>query len=456
MPEQKRTRRIEHRRKPITRSPEQRVHAINEAAKGFVWYDSERKSEVPQESHLPFRISPEPFALPQELREQLPRYTDAVVSFYNFCDDFFSTCSENDPWFDYVFRNKPERLRQERSRPGRHLFLRPDFILTEGAPMLVELETSPFGFGLSSFLTTAYQKEGCTVMGNPDSIARAFREHCNRIDGRHRPSFAFVLTEHTKRYDGQLRYVSALLAQQGMESHVWNSRDVTADGNTLSADGDRADFLYRGFYLHEMESDPQLRKLVEQMADRTIPPLKAHLEEKALLALVWDPAHEQRLRDAVGHDHFAALRECVPPTWVVDPKRIPDALRGQVQKWPDLAKQSRKQRQYVLKPSGFTTHSSWSRGVQFLHKMSSQKIHESFEHVLASPTTYILQEFREGKRFSQPYYDFADGTLHEMHGKVRFTPYIDTAHRHILTAKATIREHTDYIHASTDSITTAV
>jgi len=106
---------------------------------------------------------------------------------------------------------------------------------------------------------------------------------------------------------------------------------------------------------------------------------------------------------------------------------IPDLkIKGvPVQNWEILNDLTQKERQLVLKPSGFSPLSWGGRGVTVGHDVPADEwklaLKEGLERFYESPS--ILQEFHKGKQLSISYWDWESGMLKEMNGRVRLTPY---------------------------------
>ncbi|MEK7539334.1 MAG: hypothetical protein AAB595_01710 [Patescibacteria group bacterium] len=299
---------------------------------------------------------------------------------------------------------------------GMHLFIRPDFMLTDQGLKCVEMETSPFGLGLSLWLQNIYEELGFKTVGNHSW-------HQKFPDG-----LKFVTTEHTNQYEGQLTYLVDLLKREGKEACVENSTSLTPhDGRTV----------YRAFYLyeHSLEIDALLRE------EKHCPPSEMFVESKLPLALAWD--------DINGTDPL--LREIIPPTWVVK-HGFPCPLSS----WEDIANMPASKRLYVLKLAGCDKGSSWGENVHFLHKISKEKCGKLLEEALKGTALYVLQKYTESVKFSQMWFDFESGSEKTMHGRVRLTPYVNPHNGEIFTAKIAMREHTELIHGATDAIITTV
>ena len=96
------------------------------------------------------------------------------------------------------------------------------------------------------------------------------------------------------------------------------------------------------------------------------------------------------------------------------------------------------ERDYVLKPSGFSELAWGSRGVKVANDLTKDEWREALREAQASfdKTPYILQRFHKGKRVRVPYLDASSGEIEEMDGRVRLCPYYfvdgddDAAGRH--------------------------
>jgi hypothetical protein len=90
-----------------------------------------------------------------------------------------------------------------------------------------------------------------------------------------------------------------------------------------------------------------------------------------------------------------------------------------------LAHTTQKERQLVLKPSGFSELAWGSRGVSIGHDLPQVEWAAALEQALhAFPTTpYVLQEFHKGRLFESAYFDDRSDTVVPMSGRVRLSPY---------------------------------
>lgn len=418
---------------PELRSALYRIQGVNDRAKNITLYVSQQLHRLHPDSRCPFRLSPEAFSLPSELGKNVNGYGSALVSFYKTAQELIASHPDH-PLVSALNHHKPDWLlsmSKNEAQETPHLFLRPDFILTDDHPVVTEIETSPFGLGLSHFLAESYTDTGADVL--PSKILEVL---VSKLGER----FQFLLTDYTRQYDGQFQYLAEQLRKYGIDATV-TYPDTMTDAP-----------IYRCFYLHQAAKDERLREILETR--NVYPRPHPMLEEKALMALLWDDSLVPLLQEKLGMEKFTTLRSICPRMYVLS--NTPPASLG-IQQWKDLAAMSRTQRRFVLKTSGFSSDSSWAKGVTFLEKTSRPQCEELLQKVQDDENNlYVLQEFKKGKVFSQQYFDFASEDMKTMSGRVRFTPYFDTRDGSVVTAKTTMCENTDYIHAMIDSINSPI
>lgn len=401
-----------------------KVEAVNERAADFNIYDTDRLDDIHPESALTFHPSPETFTLPENV--DLEGYGQAIQEYYWACKQLILDLPKNHRWLHYLNHSKPQWMLDMEDKEVRgHAFLRPDLILTEGHPVVSEIESSPFGLALSHFLEKAYKEDS-----DEDEVLAIIAEELTQ--GK-TGSYAIVYSDHTAKYQGQLEYLANELQKRGINIEAVKDSDITED----------YDGIYRGFYLHEAVHNPRLQELLEDT--HVLPPVAPRLEEKALMGMMFDPEFEDYFKQMAG---FETLKNIMPKTWVLSEDNVPEEFDS----WDDLVNMSRRQRQYVLKISGFSDDGSWGRGVTFLSRLSKEDCARAIKEAMESDATYIIQEFKKGSKFEHPYFDFNAEEIKTMKGKVRCTPYYSVRDGSLLTAKTTMCENTDFIHAMTHSI----
>jgi len=431
------------------------ISGVNLAAEDFNIYDTDYKSDLHPDNNLTFHIGTDSFELPEELSKNLERYGKLIVDYYKACDELFRSLPDDHKWKQILSSGKPEWLLEsavQEEGEASHIFLRPDFILTEEGVVTTEIETSPFGLALSYFLNKSYSEQGCDVAVDPDILMKTFINEA--LEGAPvGKSLCFVLTDHTKKYIGQFEYLGRELSKFGVNVEVANPEElVVEESGEVTLNGQKIDCIYRGFYLHETQESPDLKALVMSNA-KVVPGAKSHLEEKSMMGMIWDKDLEPYFEEQLGEEALEDLRAIIPQTYILDGDP-PEALG--IDSWKDISKISRKKRSFILKVSGFSDQGSWAKGVTFLNRLSQVSCERTILEALSSDENFVIQEFKKGKKFEQEYYDFESGSFITMTGKVRFTPYFCAKTGKLLTAKSTMCPNTDFIHATSNSINTPV
>lgn len=386
-----------------------------------------------------FRVSPTPFKLTKKQRIEIEEIGKAVCSYMDYCIELYKT---NESAHELLDRGKPKEYKNVQDI--KYLFLRPDLILTDSGFCLCEIETSPFGIGLAEVLNRTYGNEGYDTAINQNQLK-------NYIQSKIENSGTIAYSDKVKSFAGQLDF----MAEQVFSGNgkVWNSAQINS--NSISNKQ-----IYRAFYLTEQFTDKNVANLLSQSSHVYLPTPTPQFEEKALLSFIWDKRYTQSFCDKLGESTFNLLRRIIPKTWVLGEEQYVDGgLPNGKQDSLSLAELSKSSRKFVLKQSGFANSSSWGEGVKFLHKMGSGKAlemiklaQEDKEHL------YIIQEFNQGKAVPMSFID-NNGVFQNINAKIRITPYyayMGQDKGKLIAAKVTGCENTEYIHASTASINTAV
>jgi hypothetical protein len=158
------------------------------------------------------------------------------------------------------------------------------------------------------------------------------------------------------------------------------------------------------------------------------PPIKPYLEEKMWFALFWLQPLREFWRRELGDKYFRQLQGMIPYTWILDPTPLPQHAvipRLEIHDWREAAKFSQKERDVLLKVSGFSPFGWGSRGVSLGADLPQAEWEKQIDDALAKfesePT--IMQQFHKGKLFDQPYWDAKRDELKTMRGRVRLSPY---------------------------------
>lgn len=187
--------------------------------------------------------------------------------------------------------------------------------------------------------------------------------------------------------------------------------------------------VYRFFELFDLANvrcAPQLMERAKSGDVRVTPPFKPQLEEKLWFALFWLRPLEDYWKRELGSKSLQALRKVIPYTWLMNPDPLPAHAvlpRLEVQNWAEVAAFSQKQREFVLKVSGFNELAWGARGVVVAqdvpHAEWSDAISDALDAWPRHP--HILQQFHNSKVIEHPWLD--GDKLVSMKGRVRLCPY---------------------------------
>jgi hypothetical protein len=367
-----------------------------------------------------WRGSPEPFKLTAAEARQITTLGQPLAKFQQACDGLYrrSAAGKLPGWLaELLDAGKPdwliEQQRDPRTAEQFPRVIRPDLILTETGFAMTELDSVPGGMGITAWLSQIYAKAGFEVLGGPDGMINGFRSLL--------PEGGDVLiSEEAADYRPEMAW---LVGQLGAAWKVAAAEDYQPAGRAL----------YRFFELFDWRSVSAVKALADAAAVGEIsltPPFKPHLEEKLWLALLWSPALRKVWEQALRGSHLQRLRELAPFGWVLDPTPLPPQAalpRMDAHSWAEVAEFSQKERQLVLKISGFHETAWGSRGVYIGHDMAAAEWSQRLQAALAqtSEQPWILQQFREGRRVTHPVFR-EDGAVEMMEGRVRLCPYFFT------------------------------
>lgn len=366
-----------------------------------------------------------------------------MLAFYRAANDLYLRGRHQ--WAtDYLDIGKGEDLLrharmkyQKAALPG---IIRPDILMTEDGFRITELDSVPGGFGHLDCLSAAYEKAGFDLVGGRRGIRDSFIQMLRSKADKDDPAVAIVVSDESADYLPEMQYLAGELRQAGMRAYAIHPRDLifTEDGLYVESDGERVriDVLYRFFELFDLLNIPKAELTAYAAKKRLVaatPPYKPFLEEKMLLALF----HHEGLRDywmeALGEEHFGLLKETLAETYIVDSRPVPPHAhiggfrwKGRpIRDWREICDGSQKERQMVLKPSGFSPLAWGSRGVKIGHDMAQDDWGKAVDDALAAfgSSPYVLQPFEDTALIGVEYSGDPEGEVRKMQARVRLCPY---------------------------------
>jgi len=393
---------------------------------------------------LDWRISPGPFPLGGNVAKEIESLGRVLLQFYRAVNLLYRKSIEGKQpewiarWLDL---GKPaELITLQRSPAFKNdvpRVIRPDILLTENGFSITELDSVPGGIGLTGWLNRTYanvaqasrlpgtesttpeaskdRRDACaTLIGGANGMLRGFESIFGDAKQVH-----IVVSEEAATYRPEMSW---LCEQLGSRFTVHDSRfNDFADG----------DAVYRFFELFDLANVANSKKIFELAAERRVrltPPPKPVFEEKMLFALLWNRNLQSFWRQELGENFFARLKKLIPYTWIVDPTPLPPHAaipELNLTDWRQLKTLSQKERDLILKVSGFSAHAWGARGV-FLGSDLPQEdwakaVDDAIQHFEQSPR--VLQRYHKPALVEASWFDFAKNEVVPMKGRARLCPY---------------------------------
>jgi hypothetical protein len=400
------------------------------------------------ENRVAWRLSPEPFPLSPATLASIEALGPDLLAFYRALTALYQRSARDTApaWIaDYFDRGKPDwvvRLgRQNRFKNDVPGVMRPDLILTDKGMVASELDSVPGGMGFVGAMAETYCALGEDTIGTVDGMPAGLAAMLAAAAQKERPLIAIVVSEESKNYRAELEWLAAAIRGRGFgDAHVCKPEEIlfTEDALFLRLEGGeerKIDVIYRNFELYDLLNVPKSDLIVYAASHKRVkmtPPPKAHLEEKSSFALFQHPLLAKYWKSELGAA-YERLSAIFPRTWVLDPRPLPPqavisdltALGEPVRDWMQLAALGKSERDYVVKPSGFSELAWGSRGVKVANDLPREEWQKTLADGLASfdRTPYVLQRFHKGKRVQIPYYDVKTDHIATLDGRVRLCPY---------------------------------
>ena len=364
-------------------------------------------------------VSPEAFPVSNAFADELEKLGHRLHLVVRACNQlYFQSVKGKQPrWIaELLDRGKPPELVEysRRFREEIPAVIRPDLILTDDGFAISELDSVPGGIGLTAWLGETYAALGQDILGGAEGMLEGFRSIT--------PGGAdIVVSQESATYRPEMQWLAERLNQRFAPDH-WQVLDENP-----SAWRPRVYRFLELFDLPNIGYAPGLLASVERGETQVTPPIKPFLEEKLWFALFWLRPLREFWRRELSERHYLALQKVIPTTWLVDPAPLPPhaVLPGlEVNDWAEVAAFSQKERELVLKISGFSELAWGSRGVHIAADLPQPEWRAVLESALAcyGSRPHILQRFRKGRLVRQPYVT-AEGEAREMQGRVRLCPY---------------------------------
>jgi hypothetical protein len=391
-----------------------------------------------------FLLSPDPFPVDEKFGKELEQLGHRLFVFQRACNELYqrSVKGKQPAWIaQYLDAGKPAELiefsRQKQFRENLPLVIRPDLILTETGYTIAEIDSVPGGIGLTGWLNQTYAAVGSDVIGGSDGMLEGFRSLLPEGGD-------IVISEEASTYRPEMNWMAAQLnakvvagvddpghASQpqptGISDPGYNWRVV--DAETYEPAPGRN--VYRFFELFDLPNLPRISALLAAVRDgavRITPPIKPFLEEKMWFALFWMQPLREFWRRELGDKYFLKLQEVIPYSWPLDPTPLPQHAvipRLEIHDWREAEKFSQKERDLLVKVSGFSPLGWGSRGIVVGSDVPQVEWERAIEEALATfqTTPRIMQRFHKARLLDHRYWDNETSEIKTMRGRVRLCPY---------------------------------
>ncbi len=371
-----------------------------------------------------WHLSPDAFPIEPAFEKILERLGHQLFVFQRACNQLYqqSAKGKQPAWIaQYLDAGKPPDLvefsRNKQFRDDLPFVIRPDLVLTDDGFTIAEIDSVPGGIGLTAWLNQTYVSLGEEILGGAEGMLDGFKSILPEGGD-------IVISEESATYRPEMLWLAAQLNARNSE-YEWR---VVAAENYQPRVGRN---VYRFFEQFDLPNLPGIDQLMRAAADgsvRVTPPFKPFLEEKMWFALFWLQPLREFWRRELGDKYFQQLQAVIPYTWLLDPTPLPQHAvipRLEIHDWREAGKLSQKERELLLKVSGFSPLGWGSRGVSVGQDLPAAEWQKLIDDALASfaDGPKIMQRFHRARLLDHRYWDEAAAEMKTMRGRVRLCPY---------------------------------
>ncbi|MEX0327016.1 MAG: hypothetical protein AB3N33_13095 [Puniceicoccaceae bacterium] len=402
-----------------------------------------------------WRISPEAWPLTARQIREVEMVGQACLEFYRASELLYTRSHEGKtilrnadlkvPWVaDYLDRGKPAHLvSHARSKPLRRshpMVIRPDLLATDDGLALTEIDSVPGGIGLTAFLNELYGSEKGIVGEQGRMIDAFYASMASLRPDKELPLITIVVSDEASTYRPEMDWLAERLQERGKRVYCLHPGDLFPVGDTLCADIDgdpeEIDVIYRFWELFDLDNIPVAGHIFQMLENGSplavTPPMRHIQEEKLNLALFHHPRLADFWRENLSKPSWKLLKRIIPEGWIMDPVDLPpnavlDApmVSGRpIYRWEQLGDASQKERNLIMKLSGFHENAWGARSVLYGSDASREEWVDGINEALegAADNLYLLQEYRKPGLLKHPVFS-PEGELYPMKGRMRLCPY---------------------------------
>jgi len=255
-------------------------------------------------------------------------------------------------------------------------------------------------------------------MGGGDGMMRGFAGIFGDAERIH-----LVVSDEAGTYRPEMVWLARQL--RDLTGRDFQVRDTQFTG---FEDGDAVYRFFELFDLANVNNAEQIFQLAEAGRIRVTPPPKTVLEEKLLSALLWNRNLHGFWRQSLGESFFARLLRLIPYSWVIDPAPLPPQAAFpelNLTDWHQLKTLSQKERDLILKISGFSEEAWGARGVYLGSDLPLPEWSQAVDRAIRSfdKSPYILQRYHKPKVVQTAYVVPGADQVQPMPARARLCPY---------------------------------
>jgi hypothetical protein len=400
-----------------------------------------------------WQLSPDAWPVTPEQATQLEAIGAACLEFHQALETLYlrSVAGKNllrnkpllAPWVaEYLDRGKPAQLIEHARDPkNRGVFptvLRPDLLITDEGFVMTELDSVPGGIGLTAYLNRLYNGGAINpaspapraggaavtgILGADESMVTNFYASLAALrPGVRNPLIALVVSDEAATYRPEMEWLAHQLQVQGKRVFCMKPEDLFPLGSGLFFDvegnPEKIDIIYRFFELFDLANVRTANFVFEAWSAGEVaiaPPMRPFQEEKMTFALFHHHLLQDFWAEAISGRSLKLLRSLIPPSWIIDPAPLPPGavLDGpkvggrSLSQWQDLANASQKERDLIIKISGYHETAWGARSVVLGSDCSREEWQHGVEQAIAlAPTNlHVLQVYKKPRRLEHRLYE---------------------------------------------------
>lgn len=402
-----------------------------------------------------WRVSPYPLSLSSDIIDQINKTGNACFDFLNSINKLYHSSKNNKsilrnknlvlPWISKYFDCGKSNSILKHSNLNLYknslpIIIRPDLIITNDGLAMTELEVIPGGIGFTSFLHRLYESQNSNLIGSSSKMLDGFYNSLiNLVRNKESPIITILISDESETYKPEFIWLANELRSSGKKVYCVDPTEIYYEDSKLKVlinnEVIEIDIIYRFFELFDLENIPTAPVIMQAIEDGHVvasPPLNPIFEEKLCMALFHHYQLEDFWKESLPKESLQILKRLIPASWIIDSEPFgPNAMLNgpfingiPLSSWSELAEATQKNRNFIIKRSGYNQDAWGARSVTIGTDCSQETWAKSI--VLATndskSSPFIIQEFKKPKKIYHPIYSEKGDSIEEP-GRVRLCPF---------------------------------